>query len=283
MIARHTAWSAVSGNLLDQRFAPETVCQVIIPAAPIRAQPYTRSERENEALFGERLTVLSSEDGWVRVRDHIDGYEGYVDSVSLSADLIDPTHWVSVPFAETSEERRVQSHEDMVLGMNSLVTVEFNDPHDKFVKLRDAGWINRSCLRPIGDYEHDFVEVMERFLHAMPYSWGGRLKKDCSSLLQCALLACGYQNPPRDSGPQRNSLGVTVDAMGWSNTRRGDMAFWHGHVAVFKDEKNIIHATDNVMHVTEEPFRDVADRFLEEEKKSLLALQRFPNYPDLSG
>ncbi len=116
-----------------------------------------------------------------------------------------------------------------------------------------GGYVPVTHLAPIDTYEADFVAVAERFL-GVPYLWGGKtaLGLDCSGLVQIALSACGIFCP-RDSDMQERALGapvaVTEDG---ADLRRGDLVFWKGHVAIVRDDENLLHA--NAFHMA------VADR-----------------------
>ena len=97
------------------------------------------------------------------------------------------------------------------ISMNSRLVVEEID--DRFAKLAGGeGYVFSGDACPLDLFENDFVAVALRFLHT-PYRWAGRtsLGLDCSALVQMSLMAAGY-HPPRDSTPQRESVGVEVAA-----------------------------------------------------------------------
>ena len=116
-------------------------------------------------------------------------------------------------------------------------------------------------LKPVGEYESDFVAVAERFLN-VPYLWGGKtaLGLDCSGLVQIALTACGI-SCPRDSDMQEAALGTLVqerpDDLG---LERGDLVFWQGHVAIVRDDKTLLHANAYHMAVAIEPIAEAIRR-----------------------
>ena len=90
--------------------------------------------------------------------------------------------------------------------------------------------------------------MAERYLGA-PYRWGGRdsLGLDCSGLVQQAFYACG-RGCPRASGEPR-ALGRAVSR---AQARRGDLAFWPGHVALLLDGERLVHANAHAMAVSVE-------------------------------
>ncbi len=274
---------AAPGGQLGRRFQPRIVCQARAGVIPLRIAASERAELDTEVLFGERVTVLAHRRGWMRVRAHLDGKEGFVRPQYFSEKLFKPTHRVSVPSVLTTAYRPVQSHLVSSLGMNSLVRVV--DTLDKFSRLHGAGWVNSACLKPIQEYEEDFVEVACRFLRT-PYFWGGRTGFfiDCSGLVQTALFAAGYKDVPRDSGPQSQRLGVPIAYE--NGLCRGDLVFWKGHVGIMVNKSDILHATDNVMSVVVEPLHKVvARRHLEEPegKRHITVIRRLPEYAKSLG
>jgi cell wall-associated NlpC family hydrolase len=113
-------------------------------------------------------------------------------------------------------------------------------------------------LKPVGDHEQDFVALAERFV-GVPYLWGGKtaLGLDCSGLVQISLHACGIACP-RDSDMQEAALGTPVTDRG--TLRRGDFVFWKGHVAIVRDEDNLLHANAFHMAVAVEPVEEAFAR-----------------------
>ena len=274
---------AAPGGQLRRRFEPNIVCQARVGVVPLRTAASNRAELDTQVLFGERVTVLAYRRGWMRVRAHLDGKEGFVRSEYFSDKLFKPTHRVTVPSVLTTAYRPVQSYLIATLGMNSIVRVI--DTADKFSRLHGVGWVNSSCLTPIREFEEDFVDVACRFLRT-PYFWGGRTGFfiDCSGLVQAALIAAGYTDVPRDSGPQSQRLGVPIAYE--NGLCRGDLVFWKGHVGIMIDRGRMLHATDDVMSVVVEPLEVVIRRRRREElegKKEITVVRRLPEYAKLLG
>jgi len=119
------------------------------------------------------------------------------------------------------------------------------------------GFLPAAHLAPLDHVESDFVAVAERFL-GTPYLWGGKTNYglDCSGLVQVALNACGLPCP-RDSDMQERALGLSVEL---KDTRRGDLVFWKGHVAIVRDEMTFVHANAFSMAVTIEPIAEAVAR-----------------------
>ena len=244
---------------------------------PLRTRYGTRAELDTELLFGESVIVLSRNKGYLRVRAKLDGKEGYIPATALANKRFRPTHRVWVPHVVASKTRPVQSVATLDLPMNALVRVI--ETPDKFSRLSVGGWVNHACLKPIGVFETDFVDVALRF-RGRSYKWGGRtaLGLDCSALVQVSLQACGYKNVPRDSGPQSRELGVQVFD---GEFRRGDLLFWKGHVAIVLNRYYLLHAADHTMMVVVEPIEEVLARRRKEEpldKQEITCVRRLPEY-----
>ena len=247
--------------------------------APLRTRYGARAELDTELLFGEPVTVLAHRKGYLRVRAELDHKEGYIPATALANKRFRPTHRVWVPHVVTSKTRPVQSVATLDLPMNALVRVM--ETPDKFSRLSVGGWVNHSCLKPIGEFETDFVEVALRF-RGRPYKWGGRtaLGLDCSALIQVSLQACGYKNVPRDSGPQSRELGTQVPD---GEFRRGDLLFWKGHAAIVLNRDYLLHAADHTMMVVMEPIKTVLTRRRKEEspdKQEITCVRRLPDYAE---
>ncbi len=135
-----------------------------------------------------------------------------------------------------------------LLSMNSLVGA--GDVTDGFADCGTVGWIHAAHLQPIGQFEADWVAVAERFLGA-PYLWGGRSNRglDCSGLVQMGMQAVG-RACPRDTDQQ---LDAFAEGPGRTGLRRGDLAFWKGHVGVMLDGERLLHANAHHMAVAIEP------------------------------
>lgn len=250
------------------------VREVHAPKVRLFAAPDTSLEIETFLYHGHRVDVLDGledDSKFLRVHSHVDGYEGWAEKTALGQ-VTHRTHRICTPAAGVRDGLPTQAHTVAHLRMNSLVRVMRRA--DKSVCLDGLGWVVEANVKPIGVYERDFVEVFERFKWTS-YEWAG---PDCSGALQTALLATGVW-APRNSSEQRETLGeLFVPDTSLINMHRGDMVFWDKHVGVMVNDYTLIHATDNVGYVTEEPLRQVITRFRTEEQKEILAVRRFPDY-----
>src|SRR5262249_28004872 len=130
-------------------------------------------------------------------------------------------------------------------------------------------------LAEMASVDTDFVAVAERFL-GTPYLWGGKtsLGMDCSGLLQLALGACGVACP-RDSDMQERALGSAIEARELGQLRRGDLVFWHGHVAIARGDGTLVHASATHMAVVFEPTEAAVARIRAKEGE-VTSVRRLP-------
>ena len=65
----------------------------------------------------------------------------------------------------------------------------------------------------------------------------------------------------RDTSMQEESVGAPLDAGAeHANTRRGDLVFWKGHVAIMTSATEMIHANGHTMQVSREGLVEAIQR-----------------------
>ena len=249
------AGAELEGMIPADRFVEAREMQVTAFVAPVRRAPAADAEQLDQLLFGETFEVLEEGGGFALGQATRDGYVGYVDVEALSEPVLAPTHRVAALRSYLFADPDIKSAVRGLVSLNALVTVEASE--GRLVKVARGGWMAASHLAEVGSrFETDWAGVAERFLGA-PYLWGGResLGLDCSGLVQQALYACG-RACPRDTDQQR-ALGVEVER---SALRRGDLAFWRGHVGIMLDDARLFHANAHHMAVAVEPLEDAIAR-----------------------
>lgn len=200
--------------------------------------------RERQLLLGDSFVVIDHDQGHSFGFAEKDGYCGWLPDDSIS-DVPDPTHWIAAPASHLYPEPRVQAPEIAALSLG--VRVHVTAMTEKWAET-PVGYIPSPHLRAICDWATDPVGVAATLL-GTPYLWGGnsRAGLDCSGLVQLAFHACGLACPG-DSDLQQ-TLGQPVN----EPCQRGDLLFWHGHVALVSDPETIIHANGHTMSVAYEP------------------------------
>jgi cell wall-associated NlpC family hydrolase len=230
----------------------DQLCEVVDATAPLRQAPSPDAPLDTEALKGERVIVFATEEGWARGKLEADGYAGFLPASALGAAGVPPTHRVAAlrTLVFPGPSIKLPPIEALPLGARLAVA----RTEGAFAVTAAGGHLPARHLVPIAEMESDFVAVAERFLGA-PYLWGGKtsLGLDCSGLVQVALTACGIASP-RDSHMQEKALGrALAPAIDLAELRRGDLLFWHRHVAIVRDAGSLIHANAFHMAVAIEP------------------------------
>ncbi len=208
---------------------------------------------ETQMLYGEGFVVERAEGGMLFGEAVFDGYRGFVPEGLFSAEVKKPTHYVCEPLAHLYSAPDVKAGVLHILPMGALVFV--GAERGDFVKT-EKGFLYKEHIAAMGDKGGDFVGFAERFLH-VPYLWGGRsfLGIDCSGLLQIALQMVGVCFP-RNSSDQQKRAGEPIS----SQAQRGDLIFWEGHIGIFTDGENIIHANAYHMKMVCEAVSDTIKR-----------------------
>jgi cell wall-associated NlpC family hydrolase len=243
----------LQGKVQAARFVEGRAFAVIEPQASLRLEPRPDAAVATEALKGERVTIYDSNaEGWAWGQLDADHYVGWLPANALAAPGSPPTHKVAAlrTLVFPGPSIKLPPIEALPLG----ATLAIARMADRMAVTQAGGYVPALHLRPIDEYESDYVAVAERFL-GVPYLWGGKtaLGLDCSGLVQVALTACGI-SCPRDSDMQEAAVGMPVaTAADWSDLQRGDLVFWKEHVAIVGERTSLIHANAFHMAVAIEP------------------------------
>lgn len=205
---------------------------VIVSAAPVRREPSDKSEMISQALFGDHVQILESQEKWSMVKMEADGYEGWIDNKQLGVlQAMEDSRVLSNPISQCT----CANGDSILLPAGSLISslIKCNTDQHNW----DGSTIAlESCAR--------------QFLNA-PYLWGGRtiLGIDCSGFTQLVMRLNG-KVLPRDAY-QQAECGVTVNFIEESQT--GDLAFFDNaegrivHVGLIlrksQTDVHIIHAS----------------------------------------
>lgn len=222
----------------------------------VHGKPDAAAPQTSQLLYGESFVVYETRDGWAWGQCQTDGYVGYVRADDLSDEVVAPTHVVRALRSFRYAEPTFKIPPSGWLSMNSPVAVAQID--GQYAELVAGGWVFAAHLAPLGAFAPDHVATALEFLGA-PYLWGGRSSHgiDCSGLAQAALARAGVA-VERDCYLQERSVGRAL-ADG-EPRRRGDLAYFPGHVAILTDPDTVVHATAHSMNVCVEPLADVAAR-----------------------
>jgi cell wall-associated NlpC family hydrolase len=232
--------------------------EIVTPVASMRREPASSSMQTTQALFGERINVFEVRNGWLWCQLERDGYVGYIAGSSAVRKLSTPTHHVAIPSTFLYPQPDIKSQPIVILTLNARLEVVSSD--EKFARLSNGNFVYVSHLKPLNDFESDFVEVAEKFLH-VPYHWGGKTVHgvDCSGLVQTSLEVCGVQ-ALRDADMQERQLGQNLMINDLDGLRRGDLVFWKGHVGIMTDDRMLLHANGYHMMAVKEPLAVAVER-----------------------
>jgi cell wall-associated NlpC family hydrolase len=232
--------------------------QVIAASLPLRRAPRFDATLDTEALHGETVTLYEEREGWAWVQLHHDNYVGYMPSEGLAAEVIKPTHRVSVLRSYVFPEPDSKVPPLAMLSLNARVAVA--EPAGRYLQLENGGFVYARHAVPVGEHVEDFVAVAEAFV-GTPYLWGGRtsIGVDCSGLVQLAAAAAGHA-VPRDADMQALEAGYAFDWQEGMPLARGDLVFWEGHVGIMTSAGDFIHANAHHMAVEIEPFAEAKER-----------------------
>jgi len=242
---------ALAGDYAAAAYARPLAMTCIAARTMVRAAPRSGAGAGSELLCGEPFLAMEIGGEWAWGYCGHDRYVGYVPSSAVGP-ATTPTHRISAASGLLFATADVRSAHIGELPFGALVAAQGRDGAFHQV---EGGLVHDRHLTPIGVVVDDWVDTAKIFLGA-PYLWGGRTRNgiDCSGVVQMALGAAGVA-VPRDSDMQFDSLGQTVDT-----PRRGDLAFFPGHVGIMIDEANLLHANAYWMATVIEPLATVVDR-----------------------
>jgi cell wall-associated NlpC family hydrolase len=245
-----------SASFVDGRAA-----HVRVPVLDVRRAPSFDSGIDTQLVWGQDVLVFDEDEGFAWVQSLADGYVGYVGSNGVAQGPAVAGHVVAAARTFLYPAPDLKTAPTAVLSMGSRVEcVGFTERRGTtYALLRSGEAIVAGHVRPTGAPAADYVGVAERLIHT-PYLWGGAsaFGIDCSGLVQLSMRMAG-RAVPRDSDMQAAGLGAPIDPAA-EPLRRGDLAFWKGHVAIMTDPGTIIHANGHTMTVALEPLRDAIAR-----------------------
>ncbi len=221
---------------------PFGICNLTV--TPLRAEADDASEIVSQLLFGDYVQVLESNVPWIKVKNSLDGYEGWMDFKQLH--YIDENVFIQ---GESFKHFVVQQPLILVDGPLGIQTVLVGSSlpflDGKSFKIGEEDYY---VISELDKHVQTPLAYAELYLNS-PYLWGGKslFGIDCSALIQNSFKICGI-NLPRDASQQV----FEGEDVNWDNRQTGDLVFFKSksgnvtHVGILVDEDNIIHAHGRV-------------------------------------
>ena len=184
-----------------------------------------KSEIVTQLLYGETFRKLKKNGTWIKIKNDIDNYQGYIKNKNFASDQ-KKTHKVSSIFAylysKPSEKCKIKKK----LSFGSTITA--TDKKNSFYEF-DNFWIKQKDLKKINFKTKNIFGSIYKFIN-VKYKWGGKhfTGMDCSAIIQLCL---NFNNKfcPRDTKDQIKYFRKKVQL---ENLRKNDLVFWKGHVAL---------------------------------------------------
>ena len=223
--------------------------------ANIYSKPSFSSEMVTQALFFEKLSVISEEGNWAKIAQW-DGYKGFVHKFYISEDyrfdgidivikdrylplyntpdLIDVAMYI--PFASTVSSKKEKDEKFSIC----IESARFYYSQPTFAN-------NKSTRKDITDYCRNLI--------GSPYLWGGKTPfgYDCSGFVQSVFKAAGLEIE-RDTRDQiKNKSMASIDI---NNARPGDLVFFNldgnnvDHVGILNEDNSVFHCSGQVKEQT---------------------------------
>lgn len=218
------------------------ICNLSV--TPLRASASDESEIESQLLFGDFVTILEKGAPWIKIKNHADGYEGWMDFKQLV--------YINEPDFKkgTSNIHPVLTQDTLPLrGPNGDITIMFGSSLPFLNNRRILlGGETYDILAQIDTSKRSPVDYFKMYLNT-PYLWGGKsiFGIDCSGIVQNCFKAVGLQLP-RDASKQVYE-GKEVN---WEDRQIGDLVYFMSssgkitHVGLLVEMDQIIHAHGRV-------------------------------------
>jgi len=224
---------------------------IVVPVTPLRAEPAHKSEMVSQGLWGECVTLLETgADGWVKVKNQYDGYEGWSTSThfeTIDQQLFDAPYTHYAPHWVTPVSLNGWP---MYIPYGCLLKAP---PGNSKRTVWGKAEVQFEEIQPIQQegqpQPENIMRIASRFLNS-GYLWGGRsvFGIDCSGFTQSVFKLLNI--PLQRDAYQQATQGATVDFL--QEARTGDLAFFDNaegritHVGILLNDHEIIHSSGKV-------------------------------------
>lgn len=215
------------------------ICPLSI--VPVRAEPSDTSEMVSQILYGELLKVLTPQKKWSKIRQVLDGYEGWIDT----------KQYLRITETQYNELQDSVAH----FSLSPCETITTNQGALYIVpgsQVSNASFLEHNytdALPPNRQPKSSLIDMAMHFLNS-PYLWGGKTHFgiDCSGFTQIVYRCCGHRID-RDAS-QQVQHGEMLSFI--EESEPGDLAFFDNsegniiHVGILLEGNRIIHAHGKV-------------------------------------
>jgi len=213
----------------------------------------SKSKIATQILYGESFKIISKEGNWLKIKNDVDNYKGYIKLKKFLSEQKN-THKVSSLMADLFSKPNIKYKIKKKLSFGSKIKI--NKKKGKYYKF-DNLWIDKKNLKKKNFKNKNLFKPVYKFLNTK-YKWGGKHFSgiDCSALIQLCL---NYNNKfcPRDTKDQIKFFKKKIKL---KNIKKNDLIFWKGHVAVCISKKYLIHAYGPLKKVVLMPIKKTIDR-----------------------
>ena len=243
------------GQVEAERFVEPRALSVVAADAFLLASPH--GPRDRQLLHGDRFDVLEIRDGHAFGISAKDGYVGHLPGAALGRARA-PTHAVAARRTHLYPAPDFKRPPVAALSFGARLAARLDGRWAETTWRGTPTFAPAAHLRSVDAPMSDPAGVATLLLGA-PYLWAGNGSDglDCSGLVQAALLACGIACPG-DSDQQEARVGEPLPED--EPSRRGDLIFWRGHVAMALDARRIVHANAHAMSVAVEGMAEAIAR-----------------------
>ncbi len=219
------------------------ICNLSV--TPLRKEADDASEIVSQLLFGDFVEIIEKGTPWIKIKNHYDGYEGWMDFkqlVYISESQFKEGVSVSHPVLKQETVRIMgpKGVQKIMLGSSlpflSNNQLKLGDETYKIIDLLDI------------QANINLLEIAHIYLNT-PYLWGGKsiFGIDCSGFTQNVFKTIGIFLP-RDASKQVN-YGKEI---AWDDKQPGDLVYFTSksgkvtHVGILLENNKIIHAHGRV-------------------------------------
>ena len=196
----------------------------------------TKSEVISQILYGEKFSIISKNEKWIRIKTIYDNYTGFIKNDKFNRNF-KPSHKIS-----ELKSRIFKKINNRFIPTKKFIyfasRITLRKQNANFVEFEKDKWIKKKNLKKIDHIEKNYIKIFKLFLKTK-YLWGGKSCDgiDCSALVQMFYY---YNNLffPRDTKDQVKYC-KKISKIGYKS---GNIIFWKGHVGICLKNNYFIHA-----------------------------------------